>query len=219
MIRTILTLLLLTTIGQAALAGDWPESFPQEGECVVCARRGAAHGAEKLVDWREHGAKYYGFCSESCAEAFDQMPDGYAEPVLPHEAPTFSWSTTDGESIAGTGHTALLVDFWATWCAPCIQTMPALEELAGEFEDAGLRVVGVSIDEERGKLDAFLERRPVGYPIVHDGGDDPAWWQFQVPAIPAAFLIDAEGQVIAQWSGELDLDEVRAEIEKLVSAD
>lgn len=214
MIRALFLILLLAT---TALAEDWPDDLAREGACPVCALRGAEHGAERFVDWRAYDGTNYGFCSKGCAEAFDQMPSGYAPPVLPRPAPDFRWTTLEGAEITPAG--PLLVDFWATWCAPCLGTIPELEQLARDFADEGLRVVGVSIDEERKDLDAWLARRPVAYPIVHDGGDDPAWWKFRVPAIPAAFLLDAEGRIVAQWNGEVDAAAVRAAIEALVDAD
>ena len=210
-------LLLCLFVTAPAIADSWPEALGREGECVVCTRRGGAHGVEPFVDWREHEDRHYGFCNEACAEAFDQMPDGYAVPVLPRPAPAFEWTTLGGETIANTGGGPLLVDFWATWCTPCLEAMPKLEALARDHEDDGLRVVGVSIDEKRSTLDRFLDRRPVGYDVVHDGGDDPAWWQFQVPAIPAAFLLDAEGNVVAQYSGTIDTEDLERRIEALVA--
>lgn len=219
MIRTSLILILLCALTAPTLAEEWPADLPREGECTVCARRGAAHGAEPLVDWREHREEYYGFCSEACGEAFDQMPSGYAEPVLPRPGPEFRWSTLSGTRVTPTGQSALLIDFWATWCAPCIQAIPDLERLAGEFADDGLRVVGVSIDNEREKLDSFLERRPIDYPVVHDGGEDPAWWKFRVPAIPAVFLLNERGEVVAQWSGDVEAKDVRGAVEALMKPD
>jgi thiol-disulfide isomerase/thioredoxin len=219
MIRTLLFLLLISGVAPAAFAAEWPADFPREGECAVCAFRGAVHGDEPYVAWREHGDARYAFCSNACAEAFDQMPSGYAKPVLPRPGPEFHWSTLSGSEIEPTGQAVLLVDFWATWCAPCIKAIPDLEQIAAEFAADGLQVVGVSIDEDRSDLDSFLKRRPVDYSIVHDGGDDPAWWQFRVPAIPAGFLLNAQGEIVAQWSGEIDVEELRVEVEALVDRD
>ena len=199
-------------------ADEWPEELSRVGECLVCARRGSAHGAEKFVDWRSYQGESYGFCSQGCAESFDQMPSGYVPPVLPRSAPAFEWTTLDGATITPDGQSALLVDFWATWCAPCITAMPALEDLHRDF-GGDLRVVGVSIDEKREELERFLSRRPLAYPVVHDGGDDPAWWQFRVPAIPAAFLLDGNGDIVAQFSGEVDPAALREAVEALVATD
>jgi thiol-disulfide isomerase/thioredoxin len=210
-------LLMLVLIAPAAVASDWPETLPREGECTVCSFRGGEHGVERYVDWREHDGGHYGFCSEPCAEAFDQMPSGYVPAGFPRLAPEFSWTALDGSEIRPAGQSALLIDFWATWCAPCIAAMPDLESLVREFAPDGLRVVGISIDEQREDLESFLERRPVSYPLVHDGGDDPAWWQFRVPAIPAAYLLNGEGEIVAQWNGKVEFADVRAQVERLLT--
>jgi thioredoxin-like negative regulator of GroEL len=52
---------------------------------------------------------------------------------------------------------------------------------------------------------------------VHDGGDDPAWWQFRVPAIPAAYLLNGEGEIVAQWNGKVEFADVRAQVERLLT--
>ena len=215
MIRIALLLLLFAS---PAVAEGWPEDLAEAGECAVCALRGSAHGVEKYVDWREYEGQSYGFCSKGCAEAFDQMPSGYAPPVLPRPAPEFAWTDLGGATITPTGQPALLIDFWATWCAPCLTVIPELEKLNREFGD-DLSVVGVSIDEKRKELDKYLDRRPISYAVVHDGGDDPAWWQFRVPAIPAAFLLNADGEIVAQWNGEVDPVEVRQAVEKMLGAE
>ena len=216
--KSLLIAALTLLVSAPAALADRPEGAPLEGECVVCVRRGGGHGVEEFVAWRTHEGKTYGFCNAACGEAFDQMPLGYADPLLPRPAPGFRWTTLDDTAIEPNSQTALFVDFWATWCKPCLEAVPELEQLADDYADRGVRVVGVSIDEELSTLDRFLERRPIDYAIVHDGGDDPAWWQFQVPAIPAAFLLDGEGNVVAQWSGEIDVDAVREAIEAALAS-
>jgi thiol-disulfide isomerase/thioredoxin len=216
MIRVLLLLLLVPV---PVAAAEWPTSLGREGECLVCTRRGGEHGAEHYVDWRVHEGEAYGFCSQACADAFDQMPAGYVPPVLPRPAPDFRWTTLEGAEIRSDGSTALLVDFWATWCAPCLEAIPALEDLDRDFGEEGLQVVGVSIDEDRKTLENYLERRAVAYPLVHDGGEDPAWWSFRVPAIPAAFLLNTEGEIVAQWSGRIDMHAVRGSVRSLLDAD
>jgi len=173
---------------------------PEKGICTVCARRGATHGEEDVVAWRQSRAAVYTFCSEPCGEAFDQMPEGYATPILPRPAPEVSLVDADGNAlgpIASAGPT--LIDFWATWCKPCLEMMPTLSRL---HEEGRVRVIGVSIDEDAGALRKFLRRKAPSYPVAHDTGDDPAWWAYRVPAIPAAFLLDGEGQVVAQWGAD-----------------
>jgi thioredoxin-like negative regulator of GroEL len=55
--------------------------------------------------------------------------------------------------------------------------------------------------------------------VVHDTGDDPAWWQFRVPAIPAAYLVSGDGRIVAQWNGVVDPGAVRAAVAELLQAE
>ena len=192
---------------------------PAAAVCAVCARRGAAHGPEKVAAWREFGAADYAFCSTACAAAFDTMPEGYAAPQLPRPAPTVELRDLDDSKLAlATAETkAVLVDFWATWCVPCVRVMPELSQLYREHQAAGLRIVGISIDEDRKALERFLRKQAPDYPIAHDDGEVAAWWEWKVPAIPALFLLDAQGNIVAQWSGEVPLSDVRARVEALLA--
>ncbi len=192
---------LLPTAVPMVFAQDLEVEVPSEAICTVCARRGAVHGPEAVAAWRQHEGVLYTFCSVPCGEAFDQMPEGYSEPELPRPAPSVALLDLAGEPIdlVAKGARATLVDFWATWCTPCLEMMPTLSRLHQERADEGFRVVGISIDEDREKLEKFLKKRAPEYPVVHDGGDDPAWWAFRVPAVPATFLLDADGQIVDQW--------------------
>jgi peroxiredoxin len=97
--------------------------------------------------------------------------------------------------------------------------MPDLSRLYTEHADEGLRIIGVSIDEDRKALQRFLRKQAPSYPVAHDDGEAAAWMEWKVPAIPALFLLDGEGQIVAQWSGEVPLAEVRTRVETLLSAD
>ena len=97
----------------------------------------------------------------------------------------------------------MLLDFWATWCAPCRKSIPELQTLHEKYVKQGFTVVGISIDEgDVAVVDRFATSKKVTYPIAVDGEKDPAWGAFRVKAVPAAFLIDRKGNIVAQWTGE-----------------
>lgn len=209
---------ILASLAPMTFAQEVEAERPDKAICTVCTRRGATHGAESVAAWRQFEDADYAFCSEPCAEAFDQMPEGYAAPKLPRPAPSAVLTDLEGEpfDLVTEGSRATLVDFWATWCKPCLETMPALSRLFEERADEGVRVVGISIDEDRSKLDSFLRKKAPAYPVVHDDGEDPAWWAYRVPAIPSAFLIDATGQIVAQWGADLTEEAVRQAVDDLL---
>ena len=199
---------------------------PEKAICRTCAMRGSQHGDEDVVDLRERAGRFYYFCSKPCAEAFDAFPAAYEDKVYPRPAPAATLSTLDGSPLALTevvqSKDVVLLDFWATWCKPCEKTMPEIQELHDEFASQGLRVLGVSIDEKGAKhVREWLDGRDFDYPMAVDTSDSPAWFHYGVPAVPAMFLIDREGQIVAEWKGMVDMDEVRPKIAELlkVSAD
>ena len=88
----------------------------------------------------------------------------------------------------------VIVDFWATWCAPCKEEMPVLERLYKKYKDKGLVVVGVSVDEEAGNVGPFIKKMKVSFPIVHDAGHKVAD-RFKPPKMPSSYVVDRKGIV------------------------
>jgi thiol-disulfide isomerase/thioredoxin len=194
------------------------EGRPDKAMCSVCAIRGETE-EEKVKAHAEHDGKAYYFCSKDCRKVFDADPLAYIPPQLPRPAPQFSVETLVGESVdLGRYEDKLVVlDFWATWCKPCVDMMPSLQRLYDSYSEKGLVVLGVSIDEDKDrvkKIRKFVDKVGVSYPIFSDARPTPAWHTFKVKAIPALFLIDRDGQIVAQWLGNVDHQAVEAEIKK-----
>ncbi|MDR3638398.1 MAG: TlpA disulfide reductase family protein [Isosphaeraceae bacterium] len=90
----------------------------------------------------------------------------------------------------------VLVDFWATWCAPCVAELPRLQAAYAKYRDAGFEIVGISLDESKGALTDFVKARKIPWRQVHNassGGDLVE--AFGVKSIPATFLIDPQGVI------------------------
>lgn len=106
----------------------------------------------------------------------------------------------------------VVVDFWATWCGPCVAEMPKMKELYAQYKDKGVEFVGVSLDqpEEQGGLDAlktFVKEKEIAWPQYYGGKG----WESEFPqkwginAIPAVFVVDAEGNLFSvDARGKLD---------------
>jgi cytochrome c biogenesis protein CcmG, thiol:disulfide interchange protein DsbE len=97
-------------------------------------------------------------------------------------------------SLASLAGKVVIVDFWATWCAPCKEEMPVLERLYQKYKGRGLVVVGVSVDEEAGNVAPFIKKMKVSFPIVHDQGHKIAD-RFKPPKMPSSYIIDRKGIV------------------------
>ncbi len=177
----------------------------EKAPCAVCAVTEGARTPEQVRAWRTHAGVRYALCSDKCARAFDAEPAAYVSPTFPRPAPELGMTDLAGETLDWErlrGH-VVLVDFWATWCAPCRKSMPELQALQELHADRGFRVIGLAIDEPQAarKVRDFIAAKKIAYPIGLDTGGNPAWRRFGVRAVPAAFLVDSEGQIVAQWTG------------------
>ena len=91
------------------------------------------------------------------------------------------------------GH-PVLVDFWATWCGPCRETMPAIEKIYQKYKDKGLEVMAVT-DEKRAVIRSFRPDSGVTYPMYLDVAGQ-ANQGFQIEGIPHLFLVDKKGNIV-----------------------
>ena len=111
----------------------------------------------------------------------------------------------------------VVLNFWATWCAPCIEEMPALDQLAREYAAKGVVVLGVAMDE-RGwpVVSKFLVHKLVRYPILM-GTPEAARRYGGIKTLPHTVFIDRKGRIAATHSAALDLKQLRKLIEALLA--
>jgi thiol-disulfide isomerase/thioredoxin len=111
----------------------------------------------------------------------------------------------------------VIVDFWASWCAPCKQEMPILEKLYQKYGSKGLVVVGVSVDQEDANVGAFVKQLKVSFPIVHDKAHGVAN-RFKPPRMPSSYIIDRQGIVRKVHGGfrAADASAIEGEVSSLL---
>jgi cytochrome c biogenesis protein CcmG/thiol:disulfide interchange protein DsbE len=117
-------------------------------------------------------------------------------------APAFSLKDRDGRvhTLADFKGRVVLIDFWASWCAPCKQSFPALDSLHQEFHDVGLEVVAINVDEDTKNAHEFLAgKSPVMTVLFDPKGKSPE--AFKVEGMPSSFLIDRDGRVRFRHQG------------------
>ncbi len=125
---------------------------------------------------------------------------GPAPAAEPKAAPPFRVRALSGETLdlgELTARGPVLLDFWATWCKPCLASLPELETLHRRFAPRGLTVIGISVDGPRNfaKVRPFARRLGLTFPIAldEDGGLQRL---YQARAIPSGVLVSAEGRVV-----------------------
>ncbi len=110
-------------------------------------------------------------------------------------APNFSFTTENGKTVSlnNFGGKVLLLNFWASWCPPCVEETPSLDELTRAFGPKGLVVLAVSVDEKESAYHAFLQRFHPSFLTVHDLKLHEEYGTF---IYPETYIISSDGRVL-----------------------
>jgi thiol-disulfide isomerase/thioredoxin len=127
------------------------------------------------------------------------MLDGERKLTIGGEPIPFEVTSIKGEKISPSKYKGkvLLLDFWATWCAPCRQEMPTVIKVYDKYNSKGFEIVGISLDRNRQDLDSYISKNNIEWPQFYDG----KFWQneiatkYGIQSIPATLLIDKNGKI------------------------
>jgi peroxiredoxin len=109
----------------------------------------------------------------------------------------------------------ILLNFWATWCGPCLTEMPVFAKWQQQYEGQGLQVIGISMDDTAGPARRHAERLRLNYPVAM--GDEQLGARYGgVLGLPLTFLIDRDGVVRACFQGDSDLKEMERRAKALL---
>jgi cytochrome c biogenesis protein CcmG, thiol:disulfide interchange protein DsbE len=133
-----------------------------------------------------------------------------AGPQVGDPAPEFALADLDGQPLrlADLGGRPVIVNFWASWCGPCVEEFPVLARALREHREEGLVVVGIVVRDNSEAARGFMARMGAGWPAAMDPGEEVAR-RFGIYAPPETFFIDADGTIVARQIGQLtagDLD-------------
>ncbi|MHC4152226.1 MAG: TlpA family protein disulfide reductase [Planctomycetota bacterium] len=113
--------------------------------------------------------------------------------------PELKFEDLDGKTIDINNYLGkvVLIDFWATWCGPCIYEMPSVIALYNKYHDKGFEIIGISLDKDLVKFENYLSQNRITWPQYYDGKgwDNKISSRFGVMGIPATVLIDKNGIV------------------------
>lgn len=211
-----ITSLLLALAVQETIQDIAKRDLPKAAVCIACSAMGEGHGAEKPAAGVMYKGKAYYFCNAKEVPSFKKSPDFYLPLELPFALDKFDLKDTAGngwntESMKGK---ILLLDYWATWCKPCLALKPKLDAIRGRYKEQGVEMLSISIDEKKAPLDAFLKKTPFENPVLWD--DKQTWADLRILSIPAVFLVK-DGKVIADFRGNPKPTEIEAAVKKALN--
>ncbi len=151
-----------------------------------------------------------------CASATSVM----ASSLIDKPSPECKLTTLDGlpvGSLQAMKGKVIYLDFWASWCPPCLQSFPFMNQLHQDYGQQGLRIIGVNLDEQIADADAFLSRYAAQFTIAADPTKQCAK-NFNVIAMPSSYLIDKEGVVryIHRGFRPGETEQLRTVVERLL---
>lgn len=132
-------------------------------------------------------------------------------------APDFALKSSTGANLRLSEYRGdvVMINFWATWCGPCRQEMPLLDELSSRYERVGFKLLGVNIDDDSNRAMAMIEELGVSFPVLFDARKEVSK-MYDVSAMPVTVIVDREGTVRYVHHGykpgyeEKYLDQVRS---------
>jgi thiol-disulfide isomerase/thioredoxin len=151
--------------------------------------------------------------------AISPASSGAAAPVSNKDSPP-GVTTPHWPLLKSLNGKVVLVDFWASWCTPCLQSFPWMNELQQKHSEKGLVILAINLDQDPTLADAFLKKVPAKFRVEYDA-DGTIARQFDVQAMPTSILIDRSGRVRVRHKGFRDKQraEREGEIEQLLKED
>jgi thiol-disulfide isomerase/thioredoxin len=134
---------------------------------------------------------------------------GHETPFRAGEAaPELGFTDLAGNEVklTSTRGRVVVMNFWATWCAPCLTELPSLDRLHRALSPEGLVVLAVSVDERSVDVAAFVRARGLSLPVLRDPGGAEAARGLAVQAYPTTFVVDAAGRLQARYLGVAEWD-------------
>ena len=208
--RPIAAIVLLLSVATVAVAAE------ERAVCAVCGPREGA-GFEPVKAHATHKGKDYAFCSLKCKVEFLKDPEQFLVTDEGKPAPAFTLKTFDGKpvSLADFQGQVVLLDFWGTFCIPCVNALPELQALHAKHASRGFAVLGVTVDDRAALVEKATGRAKVTYPVVQ--ATPAVWSAYKVNALPSLVLVGRDGKIVKRFGGEADRAAMLATIEQAIA--
>jgi len=168
----------------------------------------ALKNSDKALDWLEEAvnrgfARYQVLAHPSFnvlrgSERFQALEIRVKESIgIGKPAKDFTVKMLSGDSftLSSQKGQVVLVDFWATWCGPCLREIPRMKKIYATYRDKGFEIIGVSLDRKKGDLVKYIQDKELDWKISYSGAfwSDPTARLYGVNSIPSTWLVDKEG--------------------------
>jgi len=198
-------------------ADQLPEGFAYEIDLKFSGWRMGAEVDESLFAYQPPAEARKFESLEDYFKSMSAQPQQH--PLLGQAAPQFTTADVDGRKfdLASQRGKVVVLDFWATWCGPCVEAMPVISEVAGEMAEQGVVVFAVNVGEGAEEIKPFLSRLQIGLPVLMDP-DGKISDAYAATAIPQTVLIGKDGRVEAVHVGIAGPEPFRAKLSEQLKA-
>ena len=138
--------------------------------------------------------------------------------IAASEVPNIKLPTSTGEvDLSALRGKVVYLDFWASWCKPCLKSFPWMVDMKSTYADQGLEIIAVNLDKERKQAERFLQKINVNFPVAFDPAGNTAT-QYKLRGMPSSYLIGRDGKLHASHIGfrEKDKPVIEAAIRQLL---
>ena len=139
----------------------------------------------------------------ACSGSSSRCLPGFV--ALNRPAPEFTVQDRGGQvhRLSDFRGKVVLINFWATWCPPCIEEMPSIESLRKEIDESQLKIMALSVDDSWEPIDTFLEKYPYGFGIYADFQEKIAKL-YGTHMVPETYIVDKQGVILCKVTGDRD---------------
>ena len=209
----ILSLVLLCFGWQPVGAQKVKAPPPEMAICAVCGPR-EGEGAEEVKARATLKGNDYAFCGVDCKIEFLRNPDefldtGEGKPAPPFTLRDLKTKSQSSLSLADLKGRVVLLDFWGTWCKPCVTALPQLQKWHTKYSAQGLSVVGMALDEDKNLVARTTAK--VTYPQLLT--TSPVAQDYKISVMPTLVLIGRDGKIVQRFGAKSTHQAIEAALE------